>query len=151
MSDLIARLIRIVTYAIAVLTFILNFLNQFPVQQFRLAPASSQYPYIPDGIAVLVSMVVLYLVVQGLKTLSNILGRDFTYLDTMAAAWLTGVVLFSGNSIIAILPGDWQARIAVFFQLVLLFVGSAGVWRTLKGLSGAQFIPAKRFGGAITK
>ena len=90
---------------------------------------------LPNEIQVLIAAVVIFVVTAGLKSLSALVGKDLSgYGAALAALIVASFVLFF-NGFIAILPAGWQAIVAQVLQLLVLFIGAAGVHSTAKRFS----------------
>jgi hypothetical protein len=92
---------------------------------------------LPNELVMLVNLVVLYLIVNGLKALSELLGKDLSGWGTILAGAIAATVVFFANQLLALAPADAQPIINAIFQLIVILLGAIGVKRfevkTLRG------------------
>lgn len=96
---------------------------------------------IPDPINALIAGLVLFLVVNGLKALSELLGRDLSGWGTIVAAGLTLIVSFNLSVILGVISSIGGPQAASFItgllQALVILLGGMGVkrfeTRTLRG------------------
>lgn len=84
---------------------------------------------LPNELQALIGALVVWLVVNGLKALSEMLGRDLNGWATVVAAILTATVVFFINQILAQVPASQQPILQAFFSLLILLLGSMGIKR----------------------
>ena len=77
----------------------------------------------------IVGVIVLYLVVNGEKAISEVLKRPLSGKATIVASVLTATVIFGINSVIDVLPPEWMPMLNTVFQLLVLVLGAAGTKR----------------------
>jgi hypothetical protein len=84
---------------------------------------------IPAELQALLGMVILFLVVNGLKGLSELLGKDLSGCATIIAGILTATFLFFMQQIIAAVPLNYQPIINSVFSLLVLILSAMGFKR----------------------
>lgn len=84
---------------------------------------------LPNELQVLIGMVVFFLVVNGLKALSELLGRDLTGWGTIIVGILTATVIFFFNQILAAVPASSQPIVQAILNLLVLLLGGMGIKR----------------------
>lgn len=84
---------------------------------------------LPNELQALVGIVVLFLVVNGLKGLSELLGRDLTGWGTIIAGIIAATVIFFINQILAVVPAAQQPIVEAFLNFLVLLLGAVGLKR----------------------
>jgi len=87
----------------------------------------------------IISLVVIFVVTAGLKSVSSKLGKDLTGWAAMIAASITSAVVLFFNALLSAVPEPAQASVAVALTLLVTILGAFGVHGTIKG-----FQPAKK-------
>lgn len=84
---------------------------------------------LPNELQVLIGIVVLFLVVNGLKGISELLGRDLSGWGTIIAGIITATVIFFINQILAVVPVSAQPIVQAILNLLVLLLGGIGLKR----------------------
>ena len=90
---------------------------------------------IPDQLTIILGVFIVFVVTEGLKAFGDLIGKDLSGYATALAALVTATIVFFFNGLIGLLPAAWQTIVAQIFQLLILFLGAGGLWRTGKALS----------------
>ncbi len=121
---------------VLLVTLIVLVLLALAVPALAAGPSPQAAPTLPDVLKVAISLAILFLVVNGLKELSNLIGRDLSGSSAAIAAALTAVVLFAIDTFlelaVTINPGlvPW---ISAVFQVLVTLLGAMGVKRMTRG------------------
>lgn len=92
---------------------------------------------LPNELIVVINAIVLFLVVNGLKALSELIGKDLSGWGTVVAGVLAATFVFFLNQILALVPAGQQALIAAIFNVLILLLGAMGLKRLeVKSLRG---------------
>lgn len=84
---------------------------------------------LPNELMMLINLVVLFLVVNGLKALSELTGKDLSGWATVVAAVIAATIIFFLNQILALAPTSAQPIISAVFNIIILLLGAMGVKR----------------------
>lgn len=90
---------------------------------------------LPNELQVAIAALVLFLVVNGLKELAHLTGRDLTGWATVIAGVISATVIFFLNQILALLPASAQPLVQTIFTLLILLLGAMGIKRVEKVVS----------------
>ena len=110
------------------------------VLAFAVVPAFAQGTEPPAGevslpveLQALIAMVFGYLVTQGLKSLSTLLGKDLSgYAAAITASVVTTVAYFF-NAILSAVPASAAPSVSIALTLLVSILGAFGVYSTIKG------------------
>jgi Flp pilus assembly protein TadB len=83
-------------------------------------------------VSLLILVPVTFLVTEGLKALSNLIGRDISGAASYIVAGLVAAVMAFVNALLALIPAEYEPIVAAIFNLVVLLFGAAGLHRTVK-------------------
>jgi hypothetical protein len=75
------------------------------------------------------TVAILFVVVEGLKEVSNLLGKDLTGFATAITAALVGAVLTSLQWLVTLIPEAYAPAISGFFAFLVVLLGAYGVRR----------------------
>lgn len=98
-----------------------------------LAADSPPPPTTPDVIQLAISIVMTWVVVNGLKALAENFHIDLNGWATVIALTVTGIVVFSLNSILALMVTinpDLGPKIQAVFEILVILLGAKGLKRT---------------------
>lgn len=88
---------------------------------------------LPSELQALVAMFVGFIVTQGLKSFSKLLGADLSgWGAAISASLVTAATLFI-NALLSAVPATAQPSVAVALSLVVTILGAFGVHATIKG------------------
>lgn len=86
----------------------------------------------PELVSLLVVIPITFLVTEGLKALSQLIGRDLSGSAAFIVAGLVAALLAFVDGLLALVPADQAPIWTAAFQLLVLLLGAAGVHRTFK-------------------
>ena len=84
---------------------------------------------LPHALETLIGLVVLFLVVNGLKALSELVGKDLSGWTTIVVGIIVATIIFFLNQVLALAPVEAQPIIAAIFNVIVLLLGSMGIKR----------------------
>ncbi len=88
---------------------------------------------LPSELGFLIAVGVGYLVTQGLKSASTLVGRDLTRnAAAITASLVTSITLFI-NALLSAVPEQAQQPVAILLALIVATLSSFGVHYTVKG------------------
>lgn len=88
-----------------------------------------------DAILALVTILVTFLVVQGLKSVSQLLGQDLSGIAAAVVAVVVGALMFLLNSLFALVPGPWQPVAQATVLIVVIGLGAFGAHYVYKRMA----------------
>lgn len=95
-------------------------------------PPASSAPTVPNEIQLLLAAGVGFLVTNGLKSLSQLLGKDISgWAAAITASVVTGIVAFA-NSLLSAVPAANQETVVILFTLLVSILGAFGAHYSLK-------------------
>jgi len=86
----------------------------------------------PELINFLLVIPLTFLITEGLKSLSALLGRDLTGAAAFIVAGLVAAVMAFINALLASIPPAQEPIWTAVFQLIVLLLGAAGLHKTIK-------------------
>jgi hypothetical protein len=92
---------------------------------------------LPNELKVLVGLFVTFLVVEGEKVLGKALGFDLTGKFAMVAAALTTLVVVFTDSLLALIPAQYESIANLILQMIIAMVAAYGLHRTAQRAFGA--------------
>lgn len=93
-------------------------------------------PTVPTELQLVISAVVTFLVVGGLKELFELTGHDLSDWGTVIAAGISAVVVFAVNTGIGVavqIDPSLEPKIEALFQIVVILIGAMGAKRVWVG------------------
>ena len=75
---------------------------------------------------------ITWLVTEGLKSLSNVLGFDMSGVKTAVTAALVAIALAAVNGVFGLIPAQYYEVAQVVMSLLVAILGSFGVHRQVK-------------------
>lgn len=92
---------------------------------------------LPTELQALIAAGVGYLVTQGLKSLSKLLGTDLSGWGSVIAASVVTTLVYFFNALLSAVPANAAPSLAIGLTLLVSILGAFGVHSTLKGLQPA--------------
>lgn len=89
---------------------------------------------LPVDLEGLIKLAVIFLVTQGLKSISNLLKYDLTGWAAAIAASISGAVILFFNALLSAVPTGAQASVAALLIFVVTVLGAFGMHAVYKGL-----------------
>jgi len=89
---------------------------------------------LPVEIVGLITLLVAFLVAQGVKGVFSLFGKDISGYAAAFTAVAVGAVVFFMEGIIGLFPPDAQQLVVAILQALSLVLGMFGVHKTYKGL-----------------
>ena len=87
---------------------------------------------LPVEIQLLVSAAIAFLVTQGLKSLSNLIGFDLTGASAVVTASVVGSIVVFSNAWLGTVPAELLPAVEAGFAFVLALLSAFGIHRTTK-------------------
>lgn len=87
---------------------------------------------LPDKLAGLIAVGMIYLVTEGLKALGGVFHVDISGAGSVIAAALTTAVVAFLNGWLALVPEAWAPVANQILTLIVLLLGAGGFWRLFK-------------------
>lgn len=87
---------------------------------------------LPQIVDVAIGALITYLVVNGLKAMSEYFERDLTGNVTLVAAAITAIVVFAINTLLSLvvqIDPSTQSRIDALIQIIVIILGAMGAKR----------------------
>lgn len=94
-------------------------------------PASSLE--IPLELQALIAMGIGYLVTQGLKSISRLIGTDLSGWGAAITASIVTTVIYFLSALLSAIPASAQPSVAIGLTLLVSILGAFGVHATIKG------------------
>ena len=88
---------------------------------------------LPYELQALLAAGVAYLVTNGLKSLSELVGKDISGIGSVITASLVGAVVVFANSLLSAIPAEAQQSVQAAFGLAVALLGAFGLHRAVKG------------------
>lgn len=88
-----------------------------------------------DAILALVMIVVTFLVVQGLKALSQMFGQDLSGIAAAVVAVIMGAILFLLNTLFALVAPAWRPVVEASVLIAIIGLGAFGAHYVYKRMA----------------
>ena len=89
-------------------------------------------PEILNFLNSVLNVVILFVVVEGLKEVSNLLGKDLTGYATAITAAFVAAIISSINWLVTLIPVEYTPAVNGFFAFLVVLLGAYGIRRLVK-------------------